>query len=146
MKTITLITVILLCLTFYSQAQIQIESADIIEVPQILSDSGQNVSMTGWFIFVMIDSIEYKLDSLSFDIRITDRVQGITTINNVNANWVQSISILDDSNTKEKYGYKKENGVIIIQLLDNHKQDFIDGSNVTKPLKFIRFSKQQAWL
>jgi len=138
MKTITLITVTLLWFTLYASAQIKTESVDIIEVPQISPDSGLNASTAGWLMIVMIDSIVYELDSISFDVNITDRAHGITTVHNVDEGWVHSISMINDNKTKEKYGYKCEKGVIIIRLSDSHQQDFIEGKNVTRPLKIMR--------
>ncbi len=146
MKTFTLITVILSCITINSLAQIKTESVDIIDIPQTSYNSKLNVSITYPLIIVMIDSIEYELDSLSFNYIISDSLQGITLVNNVDENWVQSITVLEDSKAKEKYGYKGNNGVTIIRLLDNHKKDFIDGKKTTAPIKLKRFNKQQSHL
>ena len=125
MKTIALIAVLLSVFTLNSLAQIQMESLDL-EAPCITSKNKVLFSKSGPLMIVKIDSIEIELDSISS--------------NNLDKDWIQSITVLKDSKATERYGCKGENGAIIIRLKEEHNDDFIKEKKATKPIKIKKVS------
>ncbi len=119
MKTLTLVIIGLSCFTLSSLAQIQMESLDL-ENPQVTSTNKVHFFKTGPLMIVKIDSIEFKLDSISS--------------NYVDPDWIQSITVLKDKNAKGKYGNEGERGVVIITLQKEHIEDFFERKIVDKPI------------
>ena len=83
------------------------------EVPQISVKNKLPYTANGPLMIVKIDTSEYELDSISS--------------NNIDGDWIKSIHVIKKGAIKEKYGYKAENGVVIIRLFEHHNKAFLEG-------------------
>ena len=120
MRSLFLFTIVSSLLTFNSMAQIKMESLDM-EVPQLTTNKVPS-SGTGPLLIVKIDSIEYKLDSISAKYLDTE--------------WIQSVEVHKDKETNiERYGPEGEHGVAIIRLKEDHIKDFITAKEADTPIK-----------
>jgi len=119
MRLLFLFTLFSSILTFNSMAQIQMESLDM-EVPQLTTNKVPS-SGTGPLLIVKIDSIEYKLDSISAKY--------------LDAEWIQSVEVHKDKKTTERYGPEGEHGVALIRLKKDHIKDFITAKEADTPIK-----------
>ena len=126
MRSIYLIIVILSCFTFNNSAQIQPESVEW-DTPQISSKNMLWSSEAGPLIIVKIDSVEYRLDSL--------------TMTGIDSEWIQSISVFRDGTATEMYGSNGKHGVIIISLKEGHFEDFINGRKPKTPLRIKKVNE-----
>ncbi|HEC45009.1 MAG TPA: hypothetical protein ENI20_19555 [Bacteroides sp.] len=123
MNKLTFFTLFLSCCMINSMAQITEKSLDL-EVPDIGSVIRINKGDSGPLMIIIIDSLEYELDSNS--------------LARFDAEWIQSISVHKDSKTIKTYGKKGEQGVIFIHPKKKHMQDFLNGIKVTNPLNLKR--------
>ena len=121
MKTFVMLAILLTISTITSFTQITMESLDL-EVPQ-RGTSGSNLlfSKTGPIMIAKAGTVDFKLDSVG--------------INRIDTEWIQSISVFKDSESGEKYGYPTENGLIVINLKEEHIEDFLSGKIVNKPIR-----------
>ena len=124
MKTITVLAIILTFTTINSFTQITMESLDL-EVPQ-LYNSGLTLLPpgTGPIMIAKAGPVDFQLDSMGF--------------NRIDADWIQSISVFNKSETGEMYGYPTKNGLLVITLKEDHIEDFLSGKVDIEPKQIKR--------